>query len=506
MTSPDPILLTGTYQVSPGVAPDTATSWVDLELSAPLHDAAGNVIAAKLPIRVSLSAAGSFQRQVMPNDFPGAAPANTVWRVAATINGVPQPVVSVVVPWDAAGGTFDVSSAPVAALSVSPSAHVATAAELARVQAQVDRVAGAAWQLSEIIAFGHSYGWLTVDYRSQRYLTIVGKQLGIPVSNYAQSSSELLDYGIVQGGWTAIGHALLADLLPTYGAQQVPTPPGLPLVCTGINDLNTNGNDATWDDFIWSWELALRSMMSVCRLGRYYPHDEASTGQTSPTGTWATAVSSAQSLPPGYSYSSAAAASKQVVTHANDAGRVVTLFVLAEKVGASLAADELVVTLDGVEYLPLGHTSRVDTREVLPSTITAGATLPVALRVQLPDDGASHTIVVATANTGGFLYCGWGVETARPQLWCDVARPLDAAYSCDGDGDAKVALMNEVLYRVADEFDYCMVAAIDAALAKDEVNFGDDIHPNPTGHAIMADTVISRIAALGVPSTVRRFL
>jgi lysophospholipase L1-like esterase len=132
--------------------------------------------------------------------------------------------------------------------------------------------------------------------------------------------------------------------------------------------------------------------------------------------------------------------------------------------------------------------------------------LPVAIRVDVPDDGAAHNIDIATVNAQGFQYCGWGVETPRPQLWCTVARPLDAAYSVDGDGDAKVALMNAVLDRVAAEFGYCMVADIDGALGKTAANFGDNIHPNATGHAIVADTILERIATLGVPASVRRFL
>lgn len=348
-------------------------------------------------------------------------------------------------------------------------------------------------RLSSWYSWGHSFGQLGASSNRFLYHRRLTDQLGVASArNQHVSGSKLLSIGARSGGVVNMMQ-MWEPPLRSYNAQSYPPAAGAGDLLTGINDIQTWATVSDWAQLKEAMRHQYRAACSWSQAAAWWQHDESSTGQAfGGSGSWSTAsYVTALEVGPGSSRrrNSSAGATYTVTTGTAEAGLVVALIFLTNYTGGSLYASSISITLDGAAY------STIDTRDINPSSVATGGV--AVARVQLPDDGAAHTIV-ATAGTGGMEVCGRLVEVPRPFVLCNVARRGgDDGYTPNGSS-AIVTEANSMIAAVAAEFTSGLVvlADFDTGVGSSAANFSDDLHPNDRGHELIARTILAALDGL----------
>lgn len=348
-------------------------------------------------------------------------------------------------------------------------------------------------RLSSWYSWGHSFGQLGASSNRFLYHRRITDQLGVSSArNQHVSGSKLLSIGARSGGVVNMMQ-MWEPPLRSYGAQSYPPAAGAGDLLSGINDIQTWATVGDWAQLKEAMRHQYRAACSWSQAAAWWQHDESSTGQAfGGSGSWSTAsYVTALEVGPGSSRrrNSSSGATYTVTTGTAEAGLVVALIFLTNYTGGSVYASDISITLDGAAY------STIDTRDVNPSSVATGGV--AVARVQLPDDGAAHTIV-ATAGTGGMEVCGRLVEVPRPFVLCNVARRGgDDGYTPNGSS-AIVTEANTMIAAVVAEFTSGLVvlADIDTGVGSSAANFADDLHPNDRGHELIARTILAALDGL----------
>ena len=361
--------------------------------------------------------------------------------------------------------------------------------------------------VTQVIAHGNSRGKLGATSADWRWPHRYADQLRVPLRDEMISGAKMLKTGIVQGGWvTCVQNS--PPVARSYGAQVYPAMPGVVTLQDYINDIE----DYAADDTITlalreALKLNTRALSAWFLLSCFFLHDASSTGQTYPTGSWATTTDTSRNIGASFTSSGTSGAQVRVATSANAAGYFHDLFFLTDRTGGSLpATDSIAFTLDGTTIYPEGYSSSVafDTDSINPSGV-GNQGLAVA-RIEIPNDAASH-VILATCSTGGCAYNGYGIEAiGRPIQWLTTARRSDAytGYATT----AKLASVNTDLDTVVDEFAGLgvVVMDVDAELAATAAYFADGLHCNDEGHARTSALARSSLDGIGLTSAQRRYV
>ncbi len=456
-----------------------------------------------------LSAAGAVTAQLWATTDATIQPQGVEYDFRLTYDDGTVEKFRCPIPHDADGGVYDLAERP--EYTARTVQHpLATFADVERIVAERQRASSL--RISKLTALGHSYGKLGVDDYVQLYHERLAGQLHADLEVLHVSGSKLIDSGTGYGGFV---HMMRSTGWheASYASEDFFTPrPGAWVLVDGINDLNSYlGTYPASAQLVKAFPSALRAVISWLSLGTFWPHYNYSTGQTFPAGSWSAEgvlntstgwLAAGRGPALTYKYSGSTGAQVQVVTPANAAGQVVALFYLCDFAaptggGASgtFAGGVQTFTVDGVATEPIGYEGvDFNTGEIWPGDST-GPGIAVA-RFQLPDDGASHTIV-STAAAGGCTYHGWGIEAPRPGLVANIARPLDSGGYTSPVDDDDVTTYNGYIADIVAEFDAPVgLFDMDAILGKTAVAFDDAIHPNPEYEARIANGMYDALVEL----------
>jgi len=354
-------------------------------------------------------------------------------------------------------------------------------------------------RLSRWSSWGHSFGQLGASSNSYLFHRRFTDQLGIAAArNQHVSGSKLLSIGARSGG---VANAMQMDEPPVqaYGAQVYEARPGGASLWSLINDIQSWATAGDWAQLKAALRHALRAWCSWESAAAWWQHDETSTGQAFTGPGWASAAYvTALELGPGSSRRRTPNAGETytITTGAAEAGLTVAPIFLVNYTGGSVYASSISITLDGQPY------STIDTRDVNPASVGTGGV--AVARVQVPNDGASHTIV-ATSGTGGMEVCGRLIEVPRPLLVFNVApRAGDTGYTPNGSS-AIVQECNTMIAEVVAEFTSGLVVVVDAytAVGSAASNFVDTLHLNNEGHRKAFQAMLAAFDALTFTATQR---
>lgn len=482
------ITVTGTFKKLDGT---NRTGTVKFRPTASMTDKAGNNIMSRSWTSATI-ASGAISVVLYATNDPTTAPSDLLYevRVDYTDDGTHE-TFFVAVPYDASGGTFDLSDRTASyGVPVSPIPSVADVHAIVN-----NAISPTSLRISKLTALGHSYGKLGVDDYVQLYHERLAGQLHADLEVLHVSGSRLIDGGVGYGGFIHMMRSTGWHEAGYSGEDYYTPRPGAWVIVDGINDLNTYlGTYAEGTQLAKAFPSALRSVISWLSLATFWPHYNFSTGQTFPAGSWGTTggpnsatgyVAAGRTPALSYKYSGSNGAQVQVVTPAAAAGQTAALFFITDRVGGLFNGSVITFTVDGVATEPIGYeTVDFDTGEIWPADSIDGGV--AVARFALADDGATHTIV-ATASSGGMTYMGYGIEAMRPGLVANIARPLDAAYTSPVDDD-DVTTYNTYIATVVEEFGAPIgLFDMDAILGKTAAAFDDNIHPNPEYEARIAD-------------------
>ncbi len=99
------VTVTGTFQNEDGTA---AAGTLQFQLSAPIANS--GIVTEPVPLTVTLNSSGSFSVPLKANNDPATVPEGTSYTVLERVTSTSNREYSVVVPYNAPGGTVDLST------------------------------------------------------------------------------------------------------------------------------------------------------------------------------------------------------------------------------------------------------------------------------------------------------------------------------------------------------------------------------------------------------------